>query len=168
MLRHLLLLRLSLTTIAGASVAVWAHANGLVVPIFETDVSYLSYAIAALFLVGLASTFQRAAMVGAAIDEYKEYGVTTLLERRARKLSEKYIHISDIAGWLQLLGMLGTVIGLAIALDGKAIDDAVAIQQGVKTAIGTTIIGGFLSLWTSINFRMLDTATVGLLQDVQQ
>src|SRR5690606_5139514 len=147
---------------------IWAHANGLVVPIFISDVSYLSYAIVALFAAGLVSTFVRAGKVSAAINSYKAHGYTGAWRRRkAAKMQSKSAHISDRAGWLQSLGLLGTVIGFYVAMDGLQGDDTATIMSGLRTAIGTTILGGFLSLWTAVNFRILDTATAGYVEDVR-
>lgn len=149
-----LLPRLTVINTLAAALVFWAHQQGLVAPIFINDVSYLSYAAVALFAFGIASTFWRAGNLP-----------TTTTERRVRLLHDKNAHITDIAAWLQVLGLLGTVIGFAVALDGHAADDPDAIITGLRTAIGTTVLGGFLSLWTAVNFRMLDTATAACERD---
>lgn len=168
MLSHLLLFRLATANTLAAALAFWAHEQGLVLPIFVADVSYLSYAIVALFVAGLASTFWRAAKVGAALDALK-YGpviyASAWRQRKAAKMHDKNAHVADVANWLMVLGLLGTVIGFAVALEGHGANDTSAIVSGLRTAIGTTILGGFLSLLTQVNFRMLDTATAGYVED---
>jgi biopolymer transport protein ExbB/TolQ len=172
MLKHLLILRLSLVAVAGCVLAIGAHAKGLIVPIFVSDVSYLSYATAALFAAGLVSALVKGAKIGAAVDEYKTAAATAYHRRATRartalKMRDKIAHLDDIAGWLQLLGLLGTVIGFYVAIDGMAAGDTAAVTSGLRTAIGTTIIGGFLSLWTSINYRIIDTTVATYIEDVR-
>lgn len=166
-LSHLLVMRLTVTTVLGAALAAWAHANSLVMPIFNNDVSYLSYAIVALFATGLVSTFVRAAKVSEAINAHKAGYAQAWRLRKAAKMEDKNAHISALSGWLQILGILGTVIGFSVAIGGLEGDDTSVVLEGLRTAIGTTILGGFLSLWISINAQMLDTATAGLVEDLR-
>ncbi|WP_159585949.1 MotA/TolQ/ExbB proton channel family protein [Chelativorans xinjiangense] len=168
MLSHLLLMRLAIVTVAGCVLAIWAHANGFITPIFAADVSRLSYAIVALFVTGLVSTFVRAAKVSEAINRHKaDRRADAAKRRKAAKSADKNAHIGAIAGWLQVLGILGTVVGFSIAIGGLEGDETTVVLEGLRTAIGTTILGGFLSLWTSVNAQMLDTATAGFVEDVR-
>lgn len=166
MLNHLLTMRLALTTTLAAAAAFAAHQKGIVAPIFVSDASYLSYAIVALFAAGLASTFVRAGKISAALNDMKGGYARCFIRRKVAKMEGKNAHIFDIAGWLQVLGLLGTVIGFSIAIGGIELDDTASIVSGLRTAIGTTILGGFLSLLTAIHARMLDTATAGLVEDL--
>jgi hypothetical protein len=164
MLSHLLLFRLAILNTAAGSVAFWAHQKGLVVPIFAGDVSYLSFAIVALFTLTLISTFVRGAKIGAAKNALKD---GYRMRAKAAKMADKNAHIADAAGWLQVLGLLGTVIGFLVAIEGIEADNTASIISGLRTAIGTTILGGFLSLLTSVNYRVLDTATASFVEDVR-
>lgn len=166
MLAHLLVMRLALTTTLSAAAVLWAHGQGLISPLFEGDASRLSYVIVALFAAGLVSTFIRAGKVSAALNDMKDGYAKCFLRRKAAKMVSKNAHLTDLAGWLQVLGLLGTVIGFSLAISGIELDDTKAIIGGLETAIGTTILGGFLSLLTAIHARMLDTATAGLLEDL--
>jgi hypothetical protein len=166
MLSHLLIFRLvTVNTLAGA-LAWWAHSHGLVTPIFANDISYLSYATVALFAVTLASTFWRAAKVSAALNALKTYHSLSA-RQKAAKMHDKAAHIADAVQWLQTLGFLGTVIGFGVAVKGHTGGDTTAVLNGLYTAIGTTIIGTILSLLTSVNYRMLETATLGYVEDVR-
>lgn len=175
MLSNLLIFRLIVINAIGAAGAVYAWHLGYVAELFTTDSTNISYGIAALFLVGLASTFIRAWKVSTAINAWKitaKGGLISsnrfrLAQNRAAKMAIKNDHINDIAKWLAYLGLLGTIIGFKIALAGSAMDDVEAIKHGIDVAIGTTIVGGILCLWTWINLRVLDTATHSYQEDVK-
>jgi hypothetical protein len=169
MLKSLLLYRLVILNTCGAAGLAYAWQRDLVAPVIVSDTTHISYVILALFVVGLISTFVRAAKVGAAINEWKT--LNTNFRHRARqkaaKMDIKNDHINDIAKWLAYLGLLGTIIGFKIALAGSAMDDVAAIKNGIDVAIGTTIVGGILCLWTWVNLRILDTATHSYQEDVK-
>lgn len=170
-LRNLLLYRLAITNTCGFSLLAWAWSKGYVAPVFATDTTMLSYVIAGLFTVGLASTFIRAKKVSDEINARKSgafRGIAiTYMRRKAAKMDIKNTHIGDIANWLVELGLLGTVIGFYIAMGGKFTGDEAMITEGIRVAIGTTIIGGFASLWTQTNRLMLETATASYLEDIR-
>jgi len=163
----LLLYRIAILDTCAAAIAVWAHAQGFVAPIFLEDSSYLSYAILGLFGVAKISLYWRAAKVSDALNDFHSKSYSRgWLQRKASKMATKAEHIDDIADWLQILGLLGTVIGFYMAIGGINTDDTAAVTDGLRTAIGTTIVGGFLSLWLKANYRMLTTATDCYLEDV--
>lgn len=171
MLSNLLIMRLIIVNVCGAVALFYAFQRGYVSELFVTDTTNISYAIAALFVVGLLSTFNRAWKVSAAINEWKAIAFidsdAPAARLRAAKMDIKNDHINDIAKWLAYLGLLGTIIGFKIALAGSAMDDVGAIKNGIDVAIGTTIVGGILCLWTWINLRILDTATHSYQVDVK-
>jgi hypothetical protein len=167
MLSHLLLYRMTLVNTAGCALALWAYAEGYVAPVFAQDTSRMSFAILALFAVGIASAYVRGWKVSAAKDAHKTGMSRVWLERRAAKMASKNEHVGDIANWLFTLGMLGTVVGFYVSLDNFVGGDPAAVMEGMRIAIGTTLVGGFLGLWVDILRRMLDTATAGFLEDVK-
>lgn len=142
-----LLARLSVYNMAAGAALIWAHSQGLVVPVFASDTSYLSFAIAFLFGAGLGLT------LFSALD-----GGDTILNAQ----------LADVSNWLVTLGLLGTVVGFSIALSGidvAALTTAEGVQRsaaqlmtGMQVAIGTTIVGGFCALWLDIGRRILETA----------
>lgn len=61
-------------------------------------------------------------------------------------------HICDV---LPTIGLLGTIIGLKIAVDGSAGGDYELRDLGVATALNTTIAGVVGSLWLAATKRLL-------------
>lgn len=166
MLNHHLLLRITLLNIAGAVGVVWAHANGYVVPMFVSDTTNISYGIAALFGVMMASVYWRGWKIGGAKNMLKAGTARAYIERRAAKMFAKNDHIADGVNWLQGLGLLGTIIGFSMALGSMSADDPSGVESAMRTAIGTTIIGTILGMWLDVARRMLDTATAALAEDM--
>jgi hypothetical protein len=86
-------------------------------------------------------------------------------------------HIDDISAYLVRLGLIGTVICFAMALDIKdfgaigtpsgALDLIRTFLSGMTVAVNTTIVGAILSLWLDINARFLTTATECALYDAR-
>lgn len=164
-MRNHLIYRLVIVNTVGAVLAYAAHASGMIAPIIRTDASHLSIVIVALFIAGLASTFTRAVKVGAAMNGRKSWYYTD--RRKVAKMAAKNEHIGDVSNWLMTLGLLGTVIGFMMAMGGIEAGNTEGLIAGLHTAIGTTVVGAVLSLWTEVNRRMLDTATACLVEDVK-
>lgn len=170
MLSNLLIFRMAIANVCWTVALACVWQAGYVKTLFTTDSTNISYGIAALFVVGLISTFNRALKVSAAINEWKTIGFAqddAIFEARAKaaKMDIKNAHIKAIASWLTGLGLLGTIIGFRIALDGSAMEDSAMVREGMYAAIGTTIVGLVLSLWTLGNLQMLDTATFSHQED---
>lgn len=163
-MRNHLIYRLAIVNTVGAVLAYAAHASGMIAPIIRTDASYLSLVIVALFIAGLASTFTRAVKVGAAMNAAKTGDADVA---KVAKMAAKNEHIGDVSNWLMTLGLLGTVIGFMMAMGGIEAGNTEGLIAGLHTAIGTTVVGAVLSLWTEVNRRMLDTATACLVEDVK-
>jgi peptidoglycan/LPS O-acetylase OafA/YrhL len=103
-----------------------ATLQGWVWPLIETDRTYMTAGIFLTFLIGL---------------------VMVLLAR--------WTWVDWLAGVLPALGLLGTFIGFAMAvnsLSGPATDMA---QLGLNTALNTTIAGIIGSVWLQLNERVL-------------
>lgn len=166
MLKHHLLLRLTLLNFAGIAGVWWAHANNYVAPVFDGDTTNISYGIAALFVVGMASVYWRAWKVGGALDMLKAGTARTYIERRVSKMFAKNEHIGDVVNWLPGLGLLGTIVGFYMALESMAASDQAGVQTALRVAIGTTIIGSILGMWLDVARRMLETATANLAEDL--
>lgn len=88
-------------------------------------------------------------------------------------LSHRIAVVRHIANSLVLLGLIGTVVGFIIALSGvdpeKAADFASVspmvstLIRGMSTALYTTLVGGILNLWLTVNYQLLATGTVKLI-----
>lgn len=94
------------------------------------------------------------------------------------RLSHRIVVVHHIANSLVLLGLVGTVIGFIIALAGvdpqkaanfEAISPMVsALIRGMSTALYTTLVGGVLNLWLTVNYHLLATGTVKLITAIQE
>lgn len=174
MLRNLLLYRLVLLNLCGVVITLWCWQRGYVAAMYEGDSSRITLIITGLFLVGLVSVFVRAVKVSRLLNKVKGGHPVDL---NGAKLSEKAAHIDDIPGWLTTLGLLGTVIGFFVALNGVGGNDLVSasgvqkvtaqLMGGMRIALTTTIIGAVFGLWLEINRRVLKTATVTLIEDAK-
>lgn len=157
-MRNLLIYRLTVFNTCAAAATFYAWQLGYVDQVFAGDVSHISYGIVALFVTGLISTFIRGVKVSKALN-----GGTA-----DKKLLVKQAHLFDISEWLVLLGLAGNVIGFLIAfhsIDSSSLNSAAGMQKigiqvlaGLGVAFYSTLAGTICALWTSVNYRMLDTA----------
>lgn len=99
---------------------------GWVWPLVETDRTYMTGAIAALFAIGLALVILR-----------------------------QWHWVEWIRQVLPGLGLLGTFIGFSIAVGGVEGGDYDLRNLGVATALNTTIVGLIGNLWLHLNERAL-------------
>ncbi len=84
--------------------------------------------------------------------------------------------VRHIANSLVFLGLIGTVIGFIIALSGvepntvsdvKNVGPMVStLIQGMSIALYTTLVGAILNIWLLVNYRILATGTVSLINAV--
>lgn len=88
------------------------------------------------------------------------------------KIAERIVVVRYLSNSLVLLGLIGTVLGFIIALGGvdpKAAGDVQAITpmvttliHGMSVALYTTLVGAVLSLWLTVNYRLLAGGAVKL------
>jgi hypothetical protein len=164
-----LLPRLIIFNITAAAFVVWAWLLGYPQAALAADTSGISYAILALFGLGIAASFWRAMKVGAIP------AMPLRMRRRiAAKAPAQNNHLSEIAKWLAMLGMFGTVVGLiqmALSLKGSlggADNLAAAIAmafEGYGVALVTTAVGIVTGAWIEVNALLIGTATDGLVKD---
>ena len=105
-------------------------------------------------------------------------GASVLAGAMRLRLSHRIAVVRHIANSLVLLGLIGTVIGFIIALSGvdpqKASDfDYISpmvsmLIQGMSTALYTTLVGGVLNLWLTVNYHLLATGTVKLITSIHE
>jgi len=173
MLSNLLVYRLLLINLMGIVLLAYAYIEGWVSVVIEGDSTGLVYAMAVLFVAFMVSLSVRAGRVSAQLNAVKR-GLKPKPINGAKFL-EKMAHLDEIPGWLVVLGLLGTVIGIMISLSGidqetllgvDGVKTAVEqLMQGMRVAFCTTIAGSVLGLWCDINRRILKTATVLMLED---
>lgn len=178
--------RFAAINLFGFAGLVLAWINGWIAVIVETDTSYICTMIFALFLVGMAATAWRIEKLTAELDciergeggRFEHYrlalaasggSATRSLELR---LFGRITFIRQIANALVMLGLIGTVVGFVMALDGvsaSAAGDASSIGgmvgnmiKGMGVALYTTLVGSVLNLWLGANYQILVTGTANL------
>lgn len=164
-----LIYRLVITNTCGAAALAYAWQLGLIGTMYEADSSYICYAITALFAGGLFSVFQRAFKVTRALNAIKAGSRSPI---NAAKFLAKGDHIADIAQWLAVLGLTGTIVGFIQALNGINVNgdpEAIIAQliAGMAVAFYTTLAGGVTGMWLELNNRILKTASVSMLEDAR-
>jgi hypothetical protein len=172
MLRHLLIMRLTIFNVCCAALVVYAYKLGYVATIFQ-DAHYIPHAMTCLFLLGLISTFIRGWKVSRLINGYKATMHPAFQGYRvgvAEKALIKQSHIYAISDWLVYAALIGTAIGILVMVpDGATAEQMhAATSGGLRIALPATIMGFILALWTSVNFQMLDTAVRCYIVDVRK
>jgi hypothetical protein len=89
------------------------------------------------------------------------------------KLSARIATVRHVAASLVVLGLIGTVIGFIIALSGVEAGAAADVASvgpmvstlvsGMSVALYTTLVGAVLNIWLTVDYRLLESATVRLL-----
>lgn len=165
--RHHLIYRWVLVNallIALAGAIAW---TGYLLPVFEGDLTRLTYGIAALFVGSWAWCLKEIVVASRQLDASKRELEPAVPAQRNKDLA-KVEWLERVAQWLAGLGLLGTVIGFSIALSGVD-QDAVAnasgaqgavasLMQGMRIALNTTLLGAALAMWQEVNVSMLRTA----------
>lgn len=170
MLHNLLLYKLVVINLCAMAGLVYAWQLGLVQMVYAADTSYICYAITVLFFAGLFSVFQRAWKVSRAMNSAKS-GTPEAVN--GTKFIAKGDHIADVAQWLAVLGLVGTIVGFIMALNGISADmePKALIGQlisGMAVAFYTTLAGAVTGLWLELNNRILLTAATCMVEDSRQ
>lgn len=180
MLDWLLLMRLTVFNATGFAGVFWAYKQGYAKALIHGDNSGVSLAIGAVFLFGIACTFWRGYKVSQLINDYKHR--TGLVSggrhlrthadgersRQADKLEYKQAFIGDLADTLVYMGLVGTAWGMwTIFAGGKSELDQASLIAGMLILLPATITGLVGALWTSINYRMLESAVQAYRVDVR-
>ena len=92
------------------------------------------------------------------------------------KLTNRIVIVRQTANTLVFLGLIGTVIGFIIALSGVDPKAATEVEnvapmvsrliQGMSLALYTTLLGSVLYIWLIVNYRLLASGTVYLINAV--
>lgn len=137
-------LLITVNAAAGALLAV-TFVHGWAQRIFAADVGGITYVIAAVFMVGM--------------------GICARESFARSRTSNGVAHARYLAGVLVMLGLIGTVLGFIIALDGIRAESAAnfaevtrmvaAMVDGMSVAFYTTLEGAILNLWLGLNCRLV-------------
>ena len=178
MLKNLLMYRLVLFNALSFYGLFVAYQMGWLHKIVEADASGIVYAISALFIVVLLSTFRQGWKVSKYINQIKAaHWIDDGFAKRiaGQKRLHKLTHIDRAAGWMTTLGLIGTVVGFILAFMGINMDlvgSASGVQQiatqlvtGMGTALVTTLVGACAGLWTEVNYKMIVTPARVILED---
>lgn len=192
--RWALLLRFALVNMTAVALAAAAWRQGWIDRVLDGDSSGLGLVIVVTFMVGLGLAGQAAVELSRDLDaarsarpspttragRYLEGVIAAPPGARPRLdgalklvLASRIGLVRTIAGNLVLLGLIGTVLGFIMALDGvdpaRAGDVAevgrmvAALVDGMGVALHTTLIGAVLNVWLMIDYQLLESGTVRLL-----
>ncbi len=170
--RHLLLLRFGVVHTVALALLAAAWLQGWVGLIAAADSTHLVAVIAATFVAGLALCARRIVRTSRELNDAAPVPEAAVPALRLR-LAARIAAVRHIANSLVLLGLIGTVVGVMVALDGidpDTVGDTGAIGAMVSTlpagmaiALHTTLVGAVLNVWLMVNFRLLETGTARLL-----
>jgi hypothetical protein len=174
--RYLLVLRFLLANAIAVALVGVAAGQGWIGAILAADQGGLCRAIAAVFLLGLLWSGQRAVQLSRGLNELERFAKLpgapapayldavaacgaesrALLASSLRlKLVSRITPIRHLANSLVLLGLIGTVVGFIIALSGvrpEVVSDVAAIGPMVSTLIG----GMSVALYTTLVGSLLN------------
>jgi len=130
-----------------------AFGEGYVQQVIDGDSTGMVWAIAAVHVLGLAFTFRKAAGLRGT--------KPTQFAMRAHLAPLRYV-----SGTLVLMGLIGTVLGFIMALQGIRADaagDVAAVTdmvnqlvRGMGVALYTTLVGSIFSAWITVNWQILN------------
>jgi len=167
---HLLILRFALINIVAFALLAAAALQGLVEKVIVSDQTYLTVAIAGVFLAGLAVCTARVWETSRNLDDAKNFDplrqsraaeYLALLRGRSGdsrsilaatmrlSLSQRISIVRQTANSLVLLGLIGTVIGFIIALSGVDPDHASDVKA-ITPMVSTLIQGMSTALYTTL------------------
>lgn len=194
-----MLARILLVNLLGFAGVAAAYFQEYLSFLFEADTSGISYGIAGVFVIGLFFALVRAWQFGRELDAIKAYRagvddgswrVHDYLDYTAHanvhaplvadslkiKLTNRVRIVKFVAESLVVLGLIGTVIGFIVALQGvdpsvggnvDAIAPMIAtLLEGMAIALHTTLIGSVLALWLGLNVVILQTAVANLYAEI--
>jgi hypothetical protein len=128
--------------------------NGYLAPVFQTDLSRVTFAIAALFVLGWLGMAKEIVIASRQLNFAKAGPLAPARESERDKDLAKVEWLASVSEWLVGLGLVGTVIGFIIAL--SSVDQSALLQasgaqsavatlmQGMRTALNTTVLGASL------------------------
>lgn len=175
--------------LGGTAFVVLACLNGWSTTVIEADSSRICFAIVGLFVLALASTTRCVMSVSRELQRVRATDGTRREHYRSAlrqggnasraleiRLFSRIGHIRTIGNGLVVLGLIGTVIGFILVAANVNADTAADVGQvgslvgallhGMGVAFYTTLVGAVFSLWVSMNYQILHTATANLLATI--
>jgi hypothetical protein len=171
-LRHALMYRFIVVNVFALALVAVAVMNGWVAMILLADTTHVVATIIAVFVYGLGLSTIKAWQLSAINNHFLSDAPLTVLgwqnvtaESLKMRAAANLTSVRSIATFLFLIGLIGTVIGLSIALGG--VDPTAAADVSKVGAMVATLIHGvsvkfyasmvalMLSLWTLVNHTIL-------------
>lgn len=177
----------------GCALAYIAHLKGWVDLVLGRDESSISVVIAAVGAFGLLLCFGATLRLNHYFDDLSkdlssggnrfERYLTISLRSQSDAVYALETHLARKMGWigfvgtlLPSLGLLGTVVGLIIALDYSRFEDVESISEvidelfkqmgtGVGVAFLTTLVGMLGWLWHKVNVQILENESLRIVEE---
>lgn len=144
-------------------IAVTNYKSGWLTDMFVYDKSHVSYVILGVFLLALFGTVRESLKINSAW-----YPGSIKNKAIAYKVFEDSLvnmeAVERQAAWMLFLGLIGTLIGLQISLDGVSTSNfgnvegiktiAVQLVSGLRVELSATILGAMSALWAEVNYVM--------------
>lgn len=181
---------LAVINIVGFALLGMAAMQGWIARVIEADVSGLVFVIFGVFVVGLVICVWRVVALDSELSRLHQDRTTRLEEKSGifdsrsehlpealkARLWDRVAIVRQFASSLVMLGLIGTVLGFIIALSGvgpETVGNVAGVQAmvarlitGMSVALYTTLCGAVLSLWLTVNYRLLVTGTATLYSDI--
>lgn len=164
-----LILKLSAFNATVISFIGLAFVSGWIWPILMADITGITWLILGLAIIGIFLSFYKSTtFIGKLRKEYEgSPSPQQSVEYSLTRANANFAIIPTIANAMIMLGIVGTVIGLIIALQGinpSTISDANAIANvlgnllhGISIKLSTTLFGILGNLWLMCNHYFLTT-----------
>lgn len=190
---YLLFYKWILVNITGCSFLAAAYMTGWIGTVIESDSTGIIWIIFGLFLIGMLLSSVRTWEIsreinyvkgdndkGSGADFNKRYRTSKrknlLVEALKFKFFAKLVYIKYIANSLVLLGLIGTVVGFIIAMQGITPESAgnvdalggtiSALTNGMGVALYTTLVGAICNLWLTFNQALLTRGIAILISEI--
>jgi len=164
------------------------YLQGMIMPIYRADTSYIVYLISVLFLYGMVLCGYRVWKTSRELNAVKAgqsrkfYNFTNLRDGVDResarealeiKLFARIFFVKYISSSLVMLGLVGTVIGFIMVLTNITTNSAgdsaqvghliEVLTKGMGVALYNTLVGSITNLWLNANYSMLRTGVANLI-----
>ena len=172
-MHNLLTYRFMLLNLLLLSAVGMGFATGKLQKLFLIDETRITWGIALLFVVVLIGTTKEVLVASRMLNE----GGPSATREEAEKDLAKIKWLSKSSDWLAGLGLLGTLVGFAMAiahLAGStggitgAKDVINEMMAGMGIAVSSSILGTALAMWNDVNVMMLTTALTCYWSDRQK
>jgi hypothetical protein len=136
---------------------------------FAADSTGISYLIVGFFLVTFVGTMFSAWNVNRRMNMYSRGEIPDIY--RGNLWTDDIEWIAYAGGWMLFLGLIGTLLGLQISLEGVNTGNmtiegvktlAVKMIQGLRIELSATIVGAAACMWTEMNYVLVRRESVRL------